>query len=487
LGKGASADAVDRQVFDSSLIIGLNDSEWIAKCDISIFHEHWVFKSLVDSGFQSDLYLSNLDVDLGTKVLVTIPFIPLANDTSDKMRSRLFDSTRIDVEEVMLLTALKLALMVSKVRGANQDVYLIGMDFDPKRGYSKKIKHYFDPELNDLRIHSVESQEHFLKHAMYLLRDSDISIRHIGDQEFSYMGVSELNAAFGVRPAFLEPNSRPAPEVLITAEITTNHFGDRGRLEALIRECKAAGADYVKFQKRDVESFYSESQLNSEYSSPFGNTFRDYRLALELDIDDFKFIADLTAELGIGWFMSVLDRPSYDFAKKLGPAMIKLPSTISEHRDYLEFVAKDYDGDLVMSTGMTDLTYETWVLDTFTRQRRLFLLHANSAYPTPEEDCNIGVIRHYSSLAERNPRIIPGWSSHDPGWLGSALAVAAGARMLEKHVKLGNTEWAHFDSVAMDLETSAFRDYVSYIRRAEIILGSQRKRVTPSEHHKYRR
>lgn len=487
LGKGASADAVEQGVFDSSLVIGLNDSEWIAQCDISIFHEPWVYESLGESGFRSDLYLTNLEVDPGTKTLVTIPYIPLANDASDMMMSRLLDSSRIELEEVMLLTALKLALMVGKMRGSAQDVYLVGMDFDPKAGYSKKIKGYFDPALSDLRVLSVESQEHFLKHAMYLLRQSDVRVHHIGDREFSSMKASELNAAFGVRPAFLEPNIRPVQEVVVTAEITTNHFGDKGRLERLIRECKAAGADYVKFQKRDVESFYSESQLDSEYASPFGKTFRDYRLALELDFEDFRFIDDLTAELEIGWFLSVLDRPSFDFIKDLNPAMIKLPSTISEHKEYLEFVASDYDGDLVLSTGMTDTTYENWVLETFTRQRRLYLLHANSAYPTPEQDCNIGVIRHYSSLSERNPKIIPGWSSHDPGWLGSALAVAAGARMVEKHVKLGNTEWAHFDSVALDLSSSAFREYVAYIRKAELIVGSSTKRITPSENHKYKR
>lgn len=41
--------------------------------------------------------------------------------------------------------------------------------------------------------------------------------------------------------------------------------------------------------------------------------------------------------------------------------------------------------------------------------------------------------------------------------------------MVEKHVKLGNTEWAHFDSVAMDLTTREFVDYVKAIRDAEII------------------
>ena len=58
--------------------------------------------------------------------------------------------------------------------------------------------------------------------------------------------------------------------------------------------------------------------------------------------------------------------------------------------------------------------------------------------------------------------------------------------MVEKHVKLGNTEWAHFDAVALDLTTDAFADYVSSVRKAQVIVGSSQKRITDSEHHKYR-
>ena len=94
-------------------------------------------------------------------------------------------------------------------------------------------------------------------------------------------------------------------------------------------------------------------------------------------------------------------------------------------------------------------------------------------------------MRHYDVLARSNPRIVPAYSSHDFGAKASSLAVAAGARMVEKHVKLGNTEWAHFDAVAVDLTTPKFKEYVDAIRETELILGTEEKRVNASEHHKY--
>jgi N-acetylneuraminate synthase len=292
----------------------------------------------------------------------------------------------------------------------------------------------------------------------------------------------------GPAPAVLSRHEAElaAPTVTIVAELTTNHFGDRDRLERMIRASHFAGADYVKLQKRDVESFYPPEQLASPYDSPFGTTFREYRDQLELTAEDFTFVDDLCGSLGIGWFASILDQPSFEFIQQFNPSMIKLPSTISEHTGFLTHVAKAFDGWLVISTGMTGPSYEDFILRTFVRADRLYLLQCNSAYPTPPEHCNVAVVRHYRDLSGEDPRIVPGYSSHDDGWLASALAVGAGALMIEKHVKEGSTNWAHFDAVAVDLCNGDFATYVRQVREAEAILGSGVKAPTPSEHHKYR-
>ena len=107
----------------------------------------------------------------------------------------------------------------------------------------------------------------------------------------------------------------------------------------------------MKLQKRDVETFYTPEQLAAAYKSPFGTTFRDYRNQLELDADDFAFLDALCNRLGIKWFASALDEPSYRFLMEAGIHAIKLPSTISEHRDYLSTVARTCDRPIVLSTA----------------------------------------------------------------------------------------------------------------------------------------
>ena len=176
---------------------------------------------------------------------------------------------------------------------------------------------------------------------------------------------------------------------------------------------------------------------------------------------------------------------SYEFIKSFDPELIKLPSTISEHKDYLKFVADDFKNDIVISTGYTDKSYEEFILNTFLDSRKVYLLQCTSAYPCSKYDTQISVIRHYYNLSKKNPNIIPGYSSHDIGSLCSMLAVSAGARMIEKHVKYGNIEWSHFDEVAVDLQNDDFKNFVRDVRDSELIVGEEEKKINSSEHHKY--
>jgi len=65
------------------------------------------------------------------------------------------------------------------------------------------------------------------------------------------------------------------------------------------------------------------------------------------------------------------------------------------------------------------------------------------------------------------------------------LAVAAGAKMVEKHVKLGNLDWIHFDGVALDLYNNELKNFVKDIRKAQLMCGTKHKSIHKAEHHKY--
>jgi N-acetylneuraminate synthase len=393
------------------------------------------------------------------------------------------ESSEFYLGNPLIISATTLAYKLAQKSDKNLEVYFVGFDFDFQTGYSSKVSQDFSRDSLAAKKILIETQlEIFLK-LKYLLGGSKLSIKHVGSQHFSDISSSAFNKKFhsSNNPHTTSRNSRTE----ITAEITTNHLGDVELAMMMISRAAQDGSDFVKLQMRDVDSFYNRDQLDLPYRSPFGNTFREYRHGLEFTDAEFEVIDAHCRSLEIKWFASVLDSTSFKRALDLKMPMIKLPSTISEKKSYLLEVSEKFEGDLVLSTGMTDESYLDWILSTFKKQSKIYILHANSAYPTPLEDCNIAVIKNYVKIAERNNRIVPGYSSHDPGSLGSLLALASGAQMLEKHVKWGNNPWLHFDNVALDLSIGEFESYVADVRNAEICLGDGIKRITPSEHHKY--
>jgi sialic acid synthase SpsE len=323
----------------------------------------------------------------------------------------------------------------------------------------------------------------------------------VGDKDYSALSASSFNGqlAEGKRKQNtdeLPTNSelyqkllkevKETGKVIVVAEFTNNHIADPKRLLKMIDIASESGADMIKLQKRDVDAFYTDEELSKPYTSPFGKTLGDYRRGVELSVEMFNMVDLECRKRGIPWFASVLDWNSYEFMLQFDTPIVKLPSTISNHKNYLLKVGNDFAGDLVISTGFTDASYEDFVLENFTTNRNLFLLQCTSSYPTPPEACQISVVRHYDEIAtNKHPNVISGYSSHDIGSLGCMLAVSAGAKMLEKHVKLGDLEWIHFDGVAIDLYNNKFKDFVHDVRRAEAMCGSKEKKIHKQEHHKY--
>ena len=178
------------------------------------------------------------------------------------------------------------------------------------------------------------------------------------------------------------------------------------------------------------------------------NALRDYRMQLELTDDDILFAINLAKDYSLDIFFSALDK-NYFKLREFGINKIKLPSTISNKKDYLEFVAKDPTDEIIISTGMTDQSYVDFIIHNFKDVKKLYF-YCISSYPTFYRDTNLAIIKNYEQISKKYRNIIPGYSSHDIG-VASMMAIAMGARMVEKHIKFGITPWAHFDDTAMDV------------------------------------
>jgi len=469
-------------------VINLNDSERIRVGDVGIFSANWVRHSLQEDGFRCGFYLAGKPLPLGIPHEV-LPPIPLELDNDDLNILRLQRTEFFD-EPFVLLNALKFALALAKEKCEVIDVYLLGFDFSTTGGpTSRRLVADYSGATAAERDAIVSAQDHEFRQLLRFFGSGEpLRLVHVGAKDFSAMSSAAFNRRVCGLGAAVEsgPVNLAAPDrVLIVAELTNNHLGASERLVEMIERARESGADLIKVQKRDVDSFYTREQLASYYWSPFGETLGDYRRGVELS-DELLDLLDTTCRrCGIEWFCSVLDIASYRALQRFNPRMLKVPSTISNHRTFHRELAAEYHGIIVVSTGATNSDYTDYVLETFSANEAVYLLHCVSAYPTPREACNVAVVRAYEKIMSRHPRVLPGYSSHDLGSLGSMLAIASGARMVEKHVKLHDVEWVHFDKVAIDLAIDGFARFVSDIRTAELMVGSGDKKILECEHHKY--
>ncbi|MEZ8606859.1 MULTISPECIES: N-acetylneuraminate synthase family protein [Vibrio] len=489
IGKGSSLDSIELDKLAEFFVININDSETIYPGDIGIYHYKWVEEFLSEQGGKCPLYVTSLPADNTNSLKVE--HLYEGPEHLAPIQERFFDAD-FYLEDATIISALKLCNLISDYTRTKIPVYLLGFDFTLTSGYSKYTEGRIAFGEDNFIESLLNNQKAYLELILEAKKHLSIEIVHIGYCSFS-SSTPELFNKKNFSKGMLnvrDTSEYKVPDrefnVQVIAEITTNHFGDLDLLKKMIISASESGADCIKLQKRNVSTFYSPEELAKPYSSPFGDTFGDYRRGLELDADAFMKVDQWCKEYGIKWFVSVLDIESYHFMKQFNPYMLKLPSTISEHKDLLELVAKEYKGAVVISTGMTDTAYEEYILNQFSNCKELYLLQCVSSYPTANEDANVGVVRHYSELASTYTNVLPGYSSHDIGSLCCQLAVAAGAVMVEKHVKYGNTPWAHFDNVAIDMLTDNFKSFVSDIRLAEVCTGSNKKSVLESEHHKYK-
>ena len=261
----------------------------------------------------------------------------------------------------------------------------------------------------------------------------------------------------------------------VIAEIGINHNGDLKLAERMIREAKSAGCDFVKFQKRDISIVYSQEVLDSPRESPWGTTQRDQKVGLEFDALQYEAIANICAEVGIGWTASAWDLESLKFVENFSPPFHKVASAMIANRELLVEVAKLGRPTLV-STGMCDWDDVDFAVDTLVAHEVPFgLFHTVSTYPMDESVANLRMIQ---SLKDRYGCPV-GYSGHEASVSVSVFAVALGATFVERHFTVDRTMYG--SDQAASLEPRGMRELVSIVRKFPSTVGTGEKIWAPGE------
>ena len=195
IGKGPSIDLVSQKVLEGALVIAINDSDRIHKSDITIFYADWVKKSIENEGINSSVYITSTDFEASnySSIAKTIkrPHISLNKDNADLMIQRLLGE-EIIIEDVLFLTALQIARQIAILKKVSQNVYMLGFDFSGDDGQSSSIKKSYENINQNTRNLIIGIQENYFLNALYMLKNSEIDVFHVGQRSYSRINHSEL-------------------------------------------------------------------------------------------------------------------------------------------------------------------------------------------------------------------------------------------------------------------------------------------------------
>lgn len=253
---------------------------------------------------------------------------------------------------------------------------------------------------------------------------------------------------------------------------------DLAMARALIDVAVEAGADAVKFQTYRPETVYVANSGESDYLAEAGlkEDIRSIFADLAMPYEMIPKLAEYCRERGID-FLSTPFSPD-DFAA-IDPyvAVHKIASYEISHVHLLRLAAES-GKPLVLSCGAADEDDIAWAIDAYHDfgGRDLCLMQCTAKYPAPLASLNLRTI---ATLKQRFA-VAAGLSDHSrqPA-LAPTMAVALGARVIEKHFTLDNRLPGPDHSFALTPEDLA--EMVRAIRDAEQAGGDGIKRVLPEE------
>lgn len=258
----------------------------------------------------------------------------------------------------------------------------------------------------------------------------------------------------------------------IIAEIGINHNGDLNLAKDLILMAKSSGCDAVKFQKRDIDSVYTEEELSTYRESPWGTTNRQQKEGLEFSIDDYKILEKYTNDLNLDFIVSCWDNKSLDLIENnLNVKYHKIASALLTDRSFLEKINQT-GKPVILSTGMStddEIDAALRVLNNVE-----YVLACTSTYPTKDEEINLNYIK---TLKQKYPQYKIGFSNHASGLIPCFGSVALGSECVEFHITKDRTMYGSDQAASIEHAD----ELVSGIRKMENIMGDGIKVVFENE------
>lgn len=270
-------------------------------------------------------------------------------------------------------------------------------------------------------------------------------------------------------------------KIFVIAEMSGNHNQSLDRALQMVDAAAEAGASAIKLQTYTADSmtmdidtpeFIIENPSSPWYGRKLYSLYEEGATPLEWHQPIFT----RAKERGIICFSTPFDDPSVDFLESLNTPIYKIASFEIVDLPLIRRCAQT-GKPLIISTGMATPDEISDAVDAARSVGcgELYLLKCTSAYPAPSNEANLLSIR---SIQERYGCAV-GLSDHTMGACAAVVAVALGARVIEKHFTLSRADGG-IDST-FSMEPNEFKAMVNDCREAFECLGTHEIGPSPSE------
>lgn len=260
-------------------------------------------------------------------------------------------------------------------------------------------------------------------------------------------------------------NGQIKPYIIVEACI--NHEGQYDIAEKMVYMAHAMGTDCIKFQFHVLEN---EMLKTTPQSDNFKESLWDALERTNLSLESHRRLKKLCDSLGIDYLCTPFSRDAADILEKeLDVDFYKTGSGELTNLPLIEHVAKK-GKPMIISTGMSTLEEIGETVDLVKSIGTPFILtHCVSAYPTPYEIVNLGLIPKMREQFQ----VPVGLSDHTRDIYTSLGAVALGACVIEKHFTFDKMQKG--PDHASSLEPYELGELVKGANAIYLAMGDERK------------
>jgi pseudaminic acid synthase len=258
-----------------------------------------------------------------------------------------------------------------------------------------------------------------------------------------------------------------APYVI--AEMSGNHGNTYEKAKRLLIECARNGANAFKLQTYTPDSL-TLNCLREEYivsAGPWkGQNLHELYSVGQTPSSWISDLFDVAKDLNISIFSTPFSPKDVDILEANEVSAYKIASFEITYIQLLKYIGNT-GKPVIFSTGLATLEEIQTAVDTLREAgtSKISILKCSTAYPASAKSLNLLTIPHLRDLYG----VPVGFSDHTVGTAAAIAAVALGATVLEKHVKLDDDDTSV--DASFSLPVSGLGAYIESARNSALSRG----------------